>query len=112
MQLCPVEMGAAPILDQVEWMCRRRHYSNRTAEAYRYWIRRFIRFHEKRHPRQLGRVEIEAFLNSMAARHLSASSPSQALNGIVFLYQHVLEQPFEWLDRLDRPKGPSGFRPF
>lgn len=85
-------------------MCRRRHYSERTAEAYRYWIRRFILFHGKRHPLQMGRIEIESFLNSLAARHLSASSQSQALNGIVFLYQQVLEQPFDWLERLDRPK--------
>ena len=85
-------------------MCRRRHYSDRTAEAYRYWIRRFVLFHDKRHPRQMGRVDIESFLNSLTARQLSASSQSQALNSIVFLYQQVLEQPFEWLERLDRPK--------
>lgn len=91
-------------MDQVAWMCRRRHYSERTAEAYGYWIRRYIYFHRKRHPREMGRFEIEAFLNSLAARHLSASSQSQALNGIVFLYQQVLEQPFDWLEKLDRPK--------
>ena len=91
-------------MDQVAWMCRRRHYSERTAEAYGYRIRRYIYFHRKRHPREMGRFEIEAFLNSLAARHLSASSQSQALNGIVFLYQQVLEQPFDWLEKLDRPK--------
>ena len=85
-------------------MCRRRHYSERTAEAYGYWVRRYIYFHRKRHTREMGRFEIEAFLNSLAARHLSASSQSQALNGIVFLYQQVLEQPFDWLEKLDRPK--------
>ena len=92
------------LLDEVTWMCRRRHYSERTAEAYRYWARRFILFHGKCHPQKMGRTEIEAFLNSLADRHLSASSQSQALNGIVFLYQQVLEQPFDWLKRLDRPK--------
>ena len=55
----------------------------------------------------MGRAQIEAFLNALAARHLSASSQSQALNSIVFLYQQVLEQPFEWLERLDRPKRPQ-----
>ena len=85
-------------------MCRRRHYSPRTAEAYVYWARRFILFHGKRHPRDMGRSEIEGYLNSLAARHLSASSQSQALCAVVFLYQQVLEQPFDWLERLDRPK--------
>jgi len=55
----------------------------------------------------MGREQIEAFLNSLAARHLSASSQSQALNAIVFLYRQVLEQPFDWLERLDRPKRPQ-----
>jgi integron integrase len=97
----------ARLLDQVDWVCRRRHYSARTSEAYRYWIRRYILFHGKRHPSTMGRQEIEIYLNSLAARHLSASSQGQALNAIVFLYQQVLEKPFEWLQRLDRPKRPE-----
>ena len=55
-------------------MCRRRHYSERTAEAYRYWIRRFILYHGKRHPLQMNRIEIESFLNSLAARQLPSST--------------------------------------
>ena len=54
--------------------------------------------------------EIEAFLNALAARHLSSSSQSQALNAIVFLYQQELEQPFSWLERLDRPKRAQRLR--
>ena len=98
--------GARPtkLLEQIAWACRRRHYSRRTAKAYVYWARRFILFHAKRHPREMGRVEIESFLNSLAARHLSASSQSQALNALVFLYNEVLQQPFDWLNNLARPK--------
>ncbi len=92
------------LLEQVDWVCLRRHYSGRTSEAYRYWIRRYILFHRKQHPLQLGRPDIEAFLNSIAARHLSASSQAQALNALVFLYREVLEKPFDWLERLDRPR--------
>ena len=94
-------------MDQVAWLCRRRYYSPRTAEAYVYWIRRYILFHRKRHPRDMGRPEVEAFLNALTARDLSASSASQALNALVFLYEHVLEAPFEWLTHLQRPKRPQ-----
>jgi integron integrase len=94
------------LLDQVEWMCRRRNYSDRTAEAYRYWIRRYILFHNKRHPVDLARPEVEAFLNALTANRLSASSQSQALAALLFLYRDVLERPFDWLERLDRPHRP------
>jgi integron integrase len=97
----------AKLLDQVDWVCRRRHYGRRTAEAYAYWIRRFILFHDKRHPGDLGRLELESFLNSLAARNLSASTQAQALNALVFLYREVLNKPFEWLERLDRPRRPQ-----
>jgi integron integrase len=92
------------LLDQLAWACRRRHYSQRTSEAYVYWTRRYIFFHGKRNPRDLGRIELEGFLNALAARDLSSSSQSQALSALVFLYQNVLEQPFEWLHNLQRPK--------
>jgi integron integrase len=88
-------------------MCRRRHYSDRTAEAYVYWARRYILFHGKRHPKEMGRNELERFLNALTARELSSSSVSQALSALVFLYEQVLEQPFEWLQALQRPKRPQ-----
>jgi integron integrase len=97
----------AKLLEQVGWVCRRRHYSARTAEAYGYWSRRFILFHGKRHPSELSRADIEGFLNSLAGRHLSASSQAQALNALVFLYRDVLRKPFDWLERLDRPRRPQ-----
>ena len=92
------------LLDQVRWVCRRRHYSDCTIEAYTYWARRFILFSSKRHPATLGRADVERFLNSLASRDLSASSQSQALSSLVFLYRDVLELPLEWLERIDRPK--------
>jgi integron integrase len=92
------------LLDQIVWVCRRRHYSRNTADAYSYWAKRHVLFHGKRHPRELGRSEVREFLNSLAASGLSSSTQSQALNALVFLYREVLEQPFEWLDRLDRPR--------
>lgn len=94
----------ARLLEQIVWVCRRRHYSRNTAEAYVYWAKRYVLFHCKRHPRELGRDEIRLFLNSLATSGLSASTQSQALSALVFLYREVLEQPFDWLDRLDRPR--------
>lgn len=92
------------LLDQVAWKCRRRYYSRRTADAYVFWCRRYILFNDKTHPRDLGAAEVERFLNSLTARHLSASSFSQALNALVFLYNEVLELPIEAMKNLDRPK--------
>ena len=60
--------------------------------------------HGKRHRAELSRTDIEAFLNSLAHRHLSASSQAQALNALVFLYRDVLETPLDWLEQLDRPR--------
>lgn len=95
------------LLDQVVWCCRRKHYSHRTAEAYVYWARRFILFCDRRHPRVLGRKDAEAFLDSLIAQNVAASTHSQALNAIVFLYRVVLELPTVWLDGLARPKRPQ-----
>lgn len=97
----------ARLLDQISWCCRRRHFSTRTAEAYRYWARRFILFHGRRHPSALGREEVQAFLDFLVERNSSSSTHSQALNALVFLYRHVLEMPFAWLDELVRPKRPK-----
>lgn len=73
-------------------VCRRRHLSRRTEEAYRFWIRRYIFFHGKQHPRAVGTMGIGAFINHLAtARQVSASTQSQALNALLFLYREVLE---------------------
>lgn len=84
-------------------MCRRRHFSPRTEESYRYWIRQYIFFHGKRHPRELGAAEVEAFLNHLAVgRKVAASTQTQALNAIVFLYDSVIGQPLGTMTGLKR----------
>jgi len=78
------------LLDQVRTLIRRRHYSLRTEAAYVSWIRRFILFHNKRHPKGMGKVEIEAFLNDLVLkRGVAAATQAQALNAIVFLYTYL-----------------------
>jgi integron integrase len=90
-------------LDQVSIVCRRRHFSPRTEDSYCYWIRQFIYFSDKRHPNTLGGIEVEAFLNHLAAeRRVSASTQSQALNALVFLYDSVLQKPLGELAGLKR----------
>lgn len=90
-------------LDQVRLVCRRSHLSPRTEEAYVFWIRRFILFHAKRHPAEMGKTEVVAFLNHLAGpRRVSASTQSQALNALLFLYKRVLESDPGWFDGLAR----------
>jgi integron integrase len=79
------------LLDQVQEHLRRRHYSPRTESSYLHWIRRYILFHHKQHPRMLGRAELETFLTSLAVqRHVSAATQNQALSALLFLYREVL----------------------
>jgi integron integrase len=81
----------ARLLDQVREVLRLKHYSIRTEEAYVQWIKRFIFFHGKRHPKEMGAREIEAFLTDLAVRgKVAASTQNQALNALVFLYREVL----------------------
>ncbi len=88
--------------------CRIRHYSMRTEEAYWSWTRRFILFHGKRHPREMGATEITEFLTDLAVqREVAASTQMQAMNALVFVYTHVLgRQPgeFSGLVRSRRPR--------
>ncbi|MCL4510813.1 MAG: integron integrase [Bacteroidetes bacterium] len=78
---------------------RTRHYSRRTEEAYVSWIKRFIFFHGKRHPAEMGEREINAFLTHLAVeRKVSASTQNQALNGILFLYKNVLMKRIGWAE--------------
>jgi integrase len=84
---------------------RARHYSYLTEKAYLHWIRRFIRFHGRRHPRDIGKAELEAFLTSLATEgQVSAATQNQALAALLFLYRVVLELPFPWLDQVVRAK--------
>ncbi|MGM9485855.1 integron integrase [Ideonella sp. YS5] len=104
----PVVPTAASLklLDQLRQHIRYRHYSLRTEEAYVHWVRAFIRFHGLKHPRSLGRAEIESFLTWLAAeRQVSPSTHKQALSALLFLYQQVLGQKdLPWMSELGRPK--------
>lgn len=84
------------LLDQVRDAIRLKHYSYRTEQSYVGWIRRFILFHNKRHPQEMGIAEVEAFLTSLAVDgQVSASTQNQALSALLFLYRFVLKQEFE-----------------
>ena len=96
------------LLDQVRSELRKRHYSARTEEAYISWIRRFIRFHEVRHPSSMGRPEVEAFLSYLATgRNVAASTQNQTLGALLFLYRYVLRTGLDWLDDVVRAKKPK-----
>lgn len=93
------------MLDQVRLACERRHYSPRTAKSYVFWTRHYVLFHGKRHPIELGADALTAFLNNLASvRRVSASTQSQALNALIFLYRHVLGNEPGWLSGLERVK--------
>jgi integrase len=93
------------LLDQVRNLIRLKHYSIRTEQAYLHWIRRFILFHNKRHPSEMAEPEVTAFLSFLAtAKNVSASTQTQALSAILFLYRQVLDRPLERLDHLHRAK--------
>src|SRR5437870_805286 len=79
------------LLDQVRERIRTKHFSRHTEQAYVSWIRRFVLFHGKRHPNEMGRVEVSRYLSHLAVRRrVSASTQNQALNALLFLYQEVL----------------------
>lgn len=95
------------LLDRVRAACRVRHYSLRTEQAYVYWTRRFVLAHGKRHPREMGGVEVTAFLTSLAVEaNVAAGTQNQALSALLFLYQHVLGMDLPWLGDVVRAKRP------
>ena len=95
------------LLDQVRHTIRTRHYSSKTEESYVHWIKRFIFFHNKRHPAEMGEKEIARFLSSLASElHVSASTQNQALNAILFLYRDVLRKEIGYIDGVVRAKRP------
>ncbi len=91
------------LLDQVRDVCRVKHYSRRTEDAYTDWIKRYILFHKKRHPQDMGVKEIEAFLTHLAVEgNVAASTQNQALSALLFLYREVL--------RIDLPETINAVR--
>ncbi len=103
------------LLDRVRWQLRVKHYSIRTEQAYLDWIRRYILFHRKRHPNEMGEEEITRFLTHLAVnKHVAASTQNQALSALLFLYQEVLNTKLDFIDaeRVKRPaKIPVVFTP-
>ena len=99
---------APKLLDQVRGKIRLKHYSIRTEQAYVDWIRRFILFFGKRHPRDLGAAEVEQFLTHLAVEgNVAASTQSQAKSALLFLYREVLDNELPWLDNVERAKVPK-----
>ena len=99
--------GAQPpkLLDQLRESLRVRHYSLRTEDSYLDWVRRFILFHGKRHPRDLGAPEVQAFLSHLAVdRRVSPSTQNQAKAALLFLYRHVLDADLPWLAEIVQAK--------
>lgn len=92
------------LLDQVRDAIRAKHYSLRTEKTYIDWIRRFILFHKKRHPREMGVAEVQEFIVHLAAEgNVSASTQNQALSAVTFLYRHVLHTELEFPSDTVRP---------
>ena len=102
----PRDSQPPKLLDRVRQRIRAKHYSPRTEKAYVHWVRRYILFHGKRHPKDLAEPEIEAFLTALAVHGSSASTQNQALGALLFLYHEVLEIDLRRLERIVRAKRP------
>ncbi|MEQ1531940.1 MAG: integron integrase [Sideroxydans sp.] len=102
-------MSQSPkLLDQVREKLRVKHYAIRTEQSYVDWIKRYIYFHDKTHPKDLGAQDVEAFLTHLAvAGKVSASTQNQAKSAILFLYREVLEIQLPWLDNVTQAKAPK-----
>ena len=108
----PVPAATVParprLLDELRARVRRLGLSLRTEEAYAGWVRRFVLANGKRHPREMGAVEVEAFLSDLAVRgDVAASTQNQALCALLFLYREVLGQELPWMDDIRRAKKPK-----
>lgn len=102
-----VPSSAPRLLDRVRQAARLRHLSPRTEDAYTAWVRRFVLFHGKRHPSEMGAPEVVSFLTDLAVRGaVSASTQNQALAALLFLYQAVLGRELEGLDAAVRARRP------
>lgn len=106
-QNAPMRRRPPRLLDQVRHRLRLKHYSLRTEESYIGWIKRYIFFHNKRHPREMGAAEVEGFLSHLAVEgQVAASTQNQALAALLFLYREVLDVKLPWLKDLQRAKRP------
>ena len=104
----PTEAPRPRLLELVSAAIETRHYSRRTEETYVQWIKRFIIFSGRRHPRELGAKEVTAFLSHLAVEgRVAASTQNQALAALLFLYRAVLDEPLPWLDDVIRAKSSA-----
>jgi len=100
--------GPPRLLDLVRRAIRARHYSPRTEKSYVSWIRRYVIYHGRRHPRELGATHVEQFLSWLASeRRVSASTQNQALCALLFLYREVLGSDIDWIDGITPAKRPA-----
>ena len=101
----PLAPAPMRLLDQLRQEIRYLHYSIRTEQAYVHWVRAFVRFHDLRHPAELGHGAVEAFLSWLATeQQVSVSTHKQALSALLFLYHKVLRMSVPWLDEIARPQ--------
>lgn len=97
-------LQATRLLDQLRERLRYLHYSLRTEQAYVHWVKAFVRWSGMRHPRELGKADVEAYLSMLAnERSVSPSTHRQALSAILYLYKEVLGQELPWLGEIGRP---------
>ncbi|MDP3630464.1 MAG: phage integrase N-terminal SAM-like domain-containing protein, partial [Actinomycetota bacterium] len=96
------------LMDRLQQALRSRHYSRRTEQAYSLWARRYIRFHGVRHPDEMGEAEINAFLTHLAVdEKVSASTQTQALSALLFMYRNVLDREIGELSGVIRARKPD-----
>jgi integrase len=101
-------MAPPKLLDQVSAVARLRHLSIRTEKAYRYYIKQFILFHNKRHPNEMSEDEIRAYLTHLAVgRQVSASTQNVALASLLFLYRDVFKLQLDRIDDVERARLPT-----
>lgn len=99
---------AEKLLNQLRSAIRVRNYSIRTEQAYSFWVKRYIRFHDLKHPGQMGEPEVVAFLTHLAVeRNVSANTQNLALSALVFLYKHILDKPLGDITKTVRAKKPQ-----
>ena len=104
----PVSRKPSPFLQSVSNFMAVRRYSKRTIKSYLYWMRYFIVFHDKRHPGDMGALEVEQFLTHIAvSRNVSISTQKIALNALAFLYNRMLEKPLGNLGEFNRASAPA-----
>ena len=104
----PTQGKPKKLLEEVRDLMRLRHYSIRTERCYCDWITRFIRYHGKRHPREMAEAEVIAFLTHLAREgNVAASTQNQALSALLFLYQEVLKEEIGWLEGVERATKPK-----